>query len=80
MQEYRHTLHTEFPEYKEKIHQLKISDAHFAKISDEYDEIDQKIHRIETGAEPESDAYTEDLKKKRLALKDEIFHFLNSKS
>jgi len=78
MDQYRHTLHAEFPEYKQQIHDLKASNHHFAKLFGEYDEVDQEIHQIETGAKPESDAYTEDLKKKRLRLKDELFHILKA--
>lgn len=35
--------------------------------------IDNAVHRVETGAENTSDEYLENLKKKRLNLKDQLF-------
>lgn len=67
-----HELHEEFPENAQKIHDLKTSDAHFARIADEYHEVNREIHRIESGVAPTSDEILEDMKKKRLFLKDQI--------
>lgn len=67
-----HHLATEFPEYKEQIHKLKADDAHFSKLYDEYNALDDEIYRIEEGIEVTADDYLETLKKKRLALKDEL--------
>lgn len=78
MSDNRHTLISELPEYKEKIHELKMSNHHFAKQYSEYEDLDKEIHRIEIGETPDSDQYLEDLKKKRLALKDELFHTLKN--
>jgi len=72
----RHDLHTEFPEFKEKIHDLKVSDTHFRRIFDKYDEVDQHIARIETGAEPTVDDVLNDLRLKRVVLKDELYSLL----
>ncbi len=67
-----HELHEEFPEAVDKLHALKLSDHHFARLSERYHEINREIHRIETNVEPASDETLEDLKKQRLHLKDEI--------
>lgn len=72
----KHDLLHELPEYKERIHELKISNKHFAKIFADYHDIDHEIHRIEEGVETPSDDYTEKLKKKRLSMKDELFSML----
>jgi len=72
----KHDLHHEFPEFKDAIHDLKISDAHFAKLFEQYHDVDHEIHRIETGAENTSDDYLEERKKQRLNLKDELFAML----
>jgi len=72
----KHDLIHELPEYRETIHKLKISDPHFAQLFDKYHEIDHEVHRIETGVETTSDEYLEDRKKKRLHLKDELFHII----
>lgn len=71
-----HSLVNEFPEYKEKIHGLKMNDHHFQRLFDDYHLTDKEIHRIETGAENTSDDYLEELKKKRLALKDQLYGIL----
>jgi uncharacterized protein YdcH (DUF465 family) len=68
----KHDLAHEFPEYKESIHNLKISDNHFKKLSKEYHEIDHEIRNIELEIQPEPDDYLTSLKKKRLNLKDQI--------
>jgi hypothetical protein len=67
-----HELHEEFPEKAQKIHDLKTSDAHFARLADAYHEVNREIHRVESGVAPTSDEILEDMKKKRLALKDQI--------
>ncbi len=73
-----HDLLHELPEYKEKIHELKTSNAHFAKLFDEYHELDHEVRRIEQGVETPADDYAEEVKKKRLALKDELFKMLQA--
>lgn len=74
----KHDLLHELPEYKDQIHDLKMNNNHFAKLFDEYHEIDHEIHRIEEGNETPSDEYTEELKKKRLHLKDELLAIIKS--
>ena len=68
----KHDLLHEFPEHRDIIHKLKMSDAHFARLFDEYHELDHEVHRIETGVENTSDDYLEERKKTRLHLKDEL--------
>ncbi len=72
----KHDLIHELPEHKERIHQLKISDEHFAKLFDEYHELDHEILRMEEGIETPSDDVLEELKKKRLYLKDQLFSMI----
>lgn len=72
----KHDLIHELPEYRERIHDLKLSDAHFAKLFNEYDELDHEIRRCETGVEVHADEFVENLKKQRLALKDQLFQIL----
>jgi uncharacterized protein YdcH (DUF465 family) len=71
-----HDILHEFPQHKEKIHNLKISNHHFRKLFDEYHEIDHQVHRIESGAEVSTDETLNDLRMKRVHLKDQIFSFL----
>jgi uncharacterized protein YdcH (DUF465 family) len=74
----RHNLINEFPEFREKIHQLKVENTHFRKIFDEYHELEHRIHNINTGEEIVIDEYAHELKAKLLHLKDEIYSHLNS--
>ncbi len=71
-----HELAEEFPELVDRIHELKASDAHFAKLADEYHEVNRGIHRAETQVEPVSDEHEEEMRKRRLTLKDEIYNML----
>jgi uncharacterized protein YdcH (DUF465 family) len=61
-----------FPEYRERISQLKSSNGHFARLVDEHDALDQRIARMVAFAEPSTPLEIEQLKKKKLRLKDEV--------
>lgn len=56
----KHDLLHELPEYKERIHELKISNHHFAKLFNEYDELDHLVRRCETEVEVHADDYVQD--------------------
>lgn len=74
----KHDLFHEFPEHVERIHELKAKDSHFAHLFDKYHEVDKEIYRIEQGVETPADEYTEQLKKQRLLLKDELLALLTA--
>lgn len=69
----KHDLIHEFPESKDTIHTLKTSDQHFARLFDEYHDLQHEVHRIETEVETTSDEYLDTQKKKRLFLKDQLY-------
>ena len=71
-----HELAEEFPDKVDEIHRLKQDDAHFAKLADEYHEVNRAVHRAETNVEPVSEQAENDMRKKRAALKDEIWGIL----
>lgn len=73
----KHNLIDEFPEFREKIHHLKMENNHFKKLFDQYDEVHDEIYRINQGVENTSDAYAHQLKAKLLHLKDELFMMLS---
>ena len=75
-----HELAEEFPEKVELMHDLKMNDAHFARLFDEYHEINRAVHRAETNVEPMDTLAETDLRKKRAALKDEIWAILSKES
>lgn len=72
-----HELAEEFPEHVEKIHELKLKDAHFTRLADEYHVLNRSVHRVETGTEPVSPFAETEMRKKRMALKDEIAAILS---
>ncbi|MBK8197632.1 MAG: YdcH family protein [Acidobacteria bacterium] len=68
-----HRLTDEFPESTERLRALHGADAHFARLADLYETLNRQIHRIETNVEPASEQFETALRRKRLALKDEIY-------
>ncbi|MBX9759151.1 MAG: YdcH family protein [Beijerinckiaceae bacterium] len=73
-----HDLHEEFPQHGERIHALKTSNSHFARLADKYHDVNRAIHRAEAEVEPTSDDVLESMKKQRLHLKDEIASMLSA--
>ncbi|NTT86210.1 YdcH family protein [Tabrizicola fusiformis] len=73
-----HTLQDEFPGEMEKIHALKTSDAHFARLLQEYDVANDAVHRAETRVDAVSSEHESDLRKTRSRLKDEIARALRA--
>lgn len=78
MSEKHHDLHHEFPEYRERIIGLKKSDRHFHKLAEEYDTLTHEIEKNEQAGSVQTDIHMEELKKKRLALKDQLFRALQA--
>ena len=72
----KHDLVHELPEHRETIHNLKMTNNHFARLFKEYHEVNHEIHRIETGEETPSDDYVEEKKKLRLNLKDNLLRMI----
>lgn len=71
-----HEIQDEFPEHAEKLHALKLSDVRFAKLLEDYRDVNRAVHRAETEVEPVGDAQMEVMRKQRLVLKDEIYGML----
>ncbi len=72
----KHDLIHELPEHRARIHALKTTNTHFARRFAEYHEVDHEVHRIEEGIENPSDAYVNEVKFKRLRLKDELLSMI----
>lgn len=75
-----HELAEEFPNEAERISTLKQTNQHFAKLVDDYHEVNRAVHRAETNVEPTDEFHEATLRKQRLALKDEIWHILSEKA
>jgi uncharacterized protein YdcH (DUF465 family) len=71
-----HALVQEFPELKQKIHDLKMSDNHFKKLCEKYEEIDKAVARAEARTDLLSQEDENELRMQRTKLKDEIYHSL----
>lgn len=71
-----HKLTDEFPDHRAQINHLKEVDGHFARICDDYAEINRQIHLAETDIEPTDDARMTEMRKTRVMLKDEIYGML----
>jgi len=63
-------------EYKEEIHELKMSNAHFSKIFEKHNDLDKKVEHAERGDTPLTDTELENLKKEKLLLKDEAYKMI----
>lgn len=73
-----HELADELPEYRDRIHELKISSTHFAQLFDGYHDVNREIHRAESSGLNITDEHHEELKRKRLRLKDELFAMIQT--
>ena len=73
-----HPLAQDFPELKDKIHALKLSSSHFARLEREYEDIDKEIVRLEAGIEHASSSDIDQRKLRRVALKDELYALLTA--
>ena len=71
-----HELPEEFPQLADKISELKQADAHFAKLAEEYQALNRAVHRAETLVEPVEELAEVEMRKKRAALKDELYRML----
>lgn len=75
-----HDLAREFPDMKDTITTLKTNDAHFRRLFDEYDAVVHELHIVDEGRAAIDDEAAEHLKKKRLALKDQLFAILKKEA
>lgn len=69
-----------FPEYREKIAQLRANDRHFSRIFEEHNRLDHEVQQLEG---KHSSVYRDDievLKKQKLALKEEIYGLLRKEN
>jgi len=74
-----HDLAHEFPQLVGKMRSLKISSARFLHLFNDYDEVNHAIAQLEQDGLPVSDQRFEDMKKRRLKIKDDIYQMLIAK-
>ncbi len=63
-------------EYRDEIHDLKMQNAHFAKIFEKHNELDQKATDGDEGRLHLSGMELETIKKEKLLLKDEALKMI----
>jgi len=63
-------------EYRDEISELKVKNAHFAKIFERHNELDKKAKDADEGRLHLTDAELETIKKEKLKLKDEALHLI----
>jgi uncharacterized protein YdcH (DUF465 family) len=71
-----HSLYHDFPHHRERIEKLKLENEEFARIAAEYHKIDHRVRGLEMNDVPVTDQTFEELKYRRLYLKDELFRML----
>ncbi|HXV08612.1 MAG TPA: DUF465 domain-containing protein [Burkholderiales bacterium] len=72
-----HDLAHEFPEYMQRIDDLKAHDARIAHLCEEYERLNREIVDIEENDKPFQDFEFEEMKKRRLKIKDDIYLILS---
>ena len=63
-------------EYRDEISELKQANAHFTKIFNEHNDLDQQVEDAIQGRIPLTDMEIEVMKKKKLLLKDEMLKMI----
>ena len=71
-----HDLHHEFPDMSDRIRELKMHDRHFARLFDEYHELDREVRKIEDDVTPAADEVLDALRMRRGHLKDDLASML----
>ena len=73
-----HDLVHEFPTLKDRIHNLKVSDAHFRKLFEEYHTLTRNVENMENEVTPVATTIEEEAKLRRVHLKDELYRMLTA--
>ena len=73
-----HQLLQEFPEHAHKIADLRANSDAFHHLMDEYDWLDSHIRSLEEIHIPVSDFHIEEMKKRRLLLKDRLYALITN--
>jgi uncharacterized protein YdcH (DUF465 family) len=71
-----HPLSREFPELQAQLRSLLVNDGHFARLAEEYEELDKRIYEVESGRVAMDEILLLGLKMQRVSLKDELGDYL----
>ncbi|MCP5280644.1 MAG: YdcH family protein [Rhodoferax sp.] len=67
-----------FPEFRDRITQLKTTDHHFMRLFEQHNALDQKVKNMEANITPATHEEIEVLKKEKLLLKDQLYAILKN--
>ena len=73
-----HDLVHEFPALKDRIHDLKLNNAHFRNLFEEYHNLTRSVENMENEVTPVTTVTEEKAKVRRLHLKDELYKMLTA--
>ncbi|MHB0887561.1 YdcH family protein [Acidithiobacillus sp.] len=78
MQTEHQDLKKEFPQLAARMAALQQSNTHFANIFDEFNTLTAEIEHIERNDAATGEGMLEEMKKRRLALKDELYRMASA--
>ncbi|WP_370679310.1 YdcH family protein [Comamonas sp. GB3 AK4-5] len=67
-----------FPEYRERIAELRANDRHFSRLFDQHNALDHEIKNLEDRRTPSLHSEIEKLKKEKLLIKEKLYAFLKN--
>ena len=67
-----------FPEFRDLIQELRDNNPHFSKIFEDHEQLDREISQLELDPVHQINDDIEALKRKKLRLKDEMYHLLRN--
>ena len=73
-----HDLVHEFPELRDRIHELKTHNHYFRKLFDQYHDLTTAVENMENEVTPVTALTEEEAKMKRAHLKDELYKMLTA--
>ncbi|ANG64830.1 hypothetical protein A8C75_21690 [Marinobacterium aestuarii] len=76
MSDLNHSLYEDFPQYAARIRQLKEENETFARLASEYHKLDHSVRGLEMRNIPTSDDNFEQMKQRRVQLKDQLLKML----
>ncbi len=68
----------ELPECKGLIHDLRMADAHFARLLERYEQVSHDIENSENGVAPQGEDAEHKLKSLRVHLKDDLMRIIEA--
>ncbi|MDR2001232.1 MAG: DUF465 domain-containing protein [Zoogloeaceae bacterium] len=71
-----HDLYVDFPEMRDAVDALREHNPYFRRTMNQYSRLTGRVEDLEEHDMPVADFTMEDMKKVRVHLKDQLYHFL----